>query len=150
MVSRQVIDDFLAQKTLALVGVSRNGAGFGHAVRKELTAKGYQLLLVHPEADSIAGQPCARSLKDVAARVGGVVCVTPPASTTRIVEEAAAAGITRVWMQQGAASPEAIDYCRQHGLAAVHGECILMFAEPSMWLHRFHRGINRMIGKLPH
>jgi len=150
MVSRQVIDDFLAQKTLALVGVSRNGSGFGHTIRKELSSKGYELLLVHPEADTVAGQPCARSLKDVAARVGGVVCVTPPASTTELVRQAADAGIRRVWMQQGAASPEAIAFCDQEGLAAVHGECILMFAEPSMWLHRVHRGINKLIGKLPH
>lgn len=150
MVSRHLIDDFLAQKTLALVGVSRNGAGFGHTIRKELSAKGYELLLVHPEADTIAGQPCVRNVKDVAARVGGVVCVTPPAATTTIVAEAADAGIRRIWMQQGAESPEAIAYCEQRGLSAVHGECILMFAEPSMWLHRVHRGINKLIGRLPH
>ena len=36
MVSRRVIDEVLSQKTLALVGVSRNGAGFGNTIRKEL------------------------------------------------------------------------------------------------------------------
>lgn len=150
MVSRQVIDEVLSQKTLALVGVSRNGGGFGNMVRKELAGKGYSILLVHPEADAIAGVPCARSLKDVAPQVGGVILVTPPASTSVLVREAAEAGIRRIWMQQGAASPEAIQFCEQQGLTAVHGECILMFAEPAMWFHRVHRGINRIIGKLPH
>ena len=150
MVSRQVIDEFLAQKTIALVGASRDGSGFGNTIRKELAGKGYSVLLVHPEAAAIDGQPCARSLRDIAAKVGGVILVTPPASTVALVREAADAGIRRIWMQQGAASPEAIAFCEQQGLAAVHGECILMFAEPAMWLHRAHRGINRMIGRLPH
>ena len=150
MVSRQIIDEFLAQKTVALVGVSRNGAGFGNAIRKELAGKGYSVLLVHPEAAAIDGQPCARSLNDIASKVGGVVLVTPPASTAVLVREAAEAGIRRIWMQQGAASPEAIAFCEKEGLAAVHGECILMFAEPAMWFHRAHRGINRIIGRLPH
>jgi len=150
MVSRPVIDDFLAQKTLALVGVSRNGGGFGNMVRKELSSKGYTVLLVHPEVSTIDGQPCALSIKDVAGRVGGVVCVTPPAVTTRVVAEAVEAGVRRVWMQQGAASPEAITYCETQGLAAVHGECILMFAEPAAFPHRLHRGIVRFFGRLPH
>jgi predicted CoA-binding protein len=118
MVSRQVIDEVLSQKTLALVGVSRNGAGFGNTIRKELAGKGYSILLVHPEAETIAGVPCARSLKDVASRVGGVILVTPPASTSALVREAAEAGIRRIWMQQGAESPEAIRFCEQQGLAA--------------------------------
>jgi len=150
MVSRQVIDEVLSQKTLALVGVSRNGAGFGNMVRKALAGKGYSILLVHHEAETIAGAPCARNLKDVASRVGGVILVTPPASTSALVREAAEAGIRRIWMQQGAESPEAIQFCEQQGLAAVHGQCILMFVEPAMWLHRFHRGINKIIGRLPH
>lgn len=150
MVSRQVIDDLLSQKTLALVGASRNGAGFGNAIRKELAGKGYTIMLVHPEAETIDGVPCARSLKDIAPKVGGVILVTPPASTSALVREAAEAGIRRIWMQQGAASPEAIQFCEQQGLAAVHGECILMFAEPATWLHRLHRGINKLVGKLPH
>jgi predicted CoA-binding protein len=79
--SRAAIEELLSQRSLALVGVSRDGtAGFGNAVRKELLEKGYQLFVVHPEADQIADQPCAHTLAEVAPRVGGVVLVTPPLS----------------------------------------------------------------------
>ncbi len=150
MVSRRTIDDFLAQKTLAVVGVSRDGKkGFGNAVLKELGAKGYTLLPVHREAQTIQGRPCARSLAEVAPRVGGVVLVTPPDSTSALVREAAAAGITRVWMQQGAESEDAVRFCDEHGIAAVHHECILMFTEPAGFPHRLHRGIWWLLGKLP-
>jgi len=149
MVKRATIDDFLAQKTLALVGVSRDGKGFGNAVRKELAAKGYTLLLVHPEADAIEGTRCARSVRDVADRVGGVILVTPPAATAKLVREVAEAGIGRVWIQQGAESDEAIRYCEQHGVKVVHHQCVLMFSEPAAFPHRLHRGLLRLFGRLP-
>jgi uncharacterized protein len=148
-VDRAVVDDFLAQRTLALAGVSRSGKGFGNVIRKELTAKGYRVLVVHPEAVTADGQPCARSLEDVASEVGGLVLVTPPAATATLVREAAAAGIRRVWMQQGAESDEALRFCADNGLAVVHHECILMFAEPAGPLHRFHRWLRGLLGRLP-
>lgn len=147
---RDTIDDFLAQRSLALVGVSRDGkTGFGNAVRKELGEKGYTLHVVHPEADRIADAPCAHSLAEVAAQVGGVVLVTPPAQTAKLVEEAAACGVRRVWLQQGAESDEAIAACERLGLAVVHHECILMFAEPTAWFHRAHRWARGAFGHLP-
>lgn len=147
---RSAIDDFLAQTSLALVGVSRDGQrGFGNAVRRELSEKGYQLFVVHPEADHIGDHPCARSLADVAGKVGGVVLVTPPEQTLKLVEEAAALGLRRVWMQQGAESAEAIAACEARGISPVYGECILMFAEPTSWLHRAHRWARGALGHLP-
>jgi predicted CoA-binding protein len=150
VVTRATIEDFLAQRSLALVGVSRDGRrGFGNAVRKDLGAKGYEIHLVHPEADVIAGQSCARSLREVAGRVGGVLLVTPPAATERVVREAADAGIRRVWMQQGAESAEAIRFCEEHGIAVVHGECVMMFAEPTGAFHGTHRWFRRVFRGLP-
>lgn len=148
--SRDVIDDFLAQKSLALVGVSRDGqTGFGNAVRRELAEKGYHLHVVHPEADRIGDVPCAHALAEVAGEVGGVVLVTPPAETEKLVREAVALGVRRVWMQQGAESADAIAFCEREGVAVVHGECILMFAEPTAWFHRAHRWARGVFGELP-
>ena len=149
MVSRKVIDDFVAQKSLAVCGVSRKGEGFGNFARKELTSRGFTLHLVHPEVDAIDGQPCARKLSDVAAKVGGVVLITPPEVTRRLVHEAAEAGIKRVWMQQGAEDPEAIRFCEEHGMSVVHGQCILMFMPKPGFLHGSHKLVNRITGRLP-
>lgn len=149
MTSRAAIDEFLAQKTLALVGVSRGGRGFGNAVLKTLRRRGREVLPVHPEARDIDGVPCFRAVADLPARVGGLVLVVPPAQTEKLVAEAAAAGIRRVWMQQGAASPGAVAFCAANGVSAIHGECILMFAEPAGRIHRLHRTIKGLLGRLP-
>lgn len=149
MIARAVVDDFLAQKDLAIVGVSRSGEGFGNVIVKELDQKGYTLHLVHPEVDQIGGRACVASLAEVAEKVGGVVLVTPPAQTEKLVGEIADLGIKRVWMQQGAESEAAIRAAEERGLSVVHHHCILMFAEPAHWIHRAHRWMKGVSGGLP-
>jgi hypothetical protein len=85
-VPRAVIDDFLAQRSLALVGVSRDGKrASATPCARSSSGKGYTLHVVHPEADRIGDQPCAHTLADVAGEVGGVVLVTPPEQTLKLV-----------------------------------------------------------------
>lgn len=148
MVARTVIDDFLTQRTLALAGVSRTGKRFGHAVYEDLTRKGYRVLLIHPEVDEIGGVPCYRSIADLPARVDGLVLVVPPQQSEILVKEAHEAGIRRVWMQQGAESEDAIRYCEDHGMDVVHGQCIMMFADPK-GVHKLHHWVRDLFGKLP-
>jgi hypothetical protein len=142
------IEDFLSQKTLALAGASRSGRKFGNTLLKELRAKGYEVLPVHPDAKELDGIACVPSLADLPPTVGGLVLVVPPMRTEALVEEAARAGIRRIWMQQGSASPKAIRQCEEHGIDLIHGECLLMFAHPA-GLHRFHRWLWGVFGKLP-
>lgn len=83
------------------------------------------------------------------AQADGVLVVVPPSATEQVVRDAAAAGIHRVWMQQGSESEQAIRFCKEHGMNVVHGECILMFAEPAATVHRFHKWVWKVLGKLP-
>ncbi len=59
MTSRATVDDFLAQRSLAVVGVSRGGKKFGNMVYRELKAKGYRLFPIHPEAEELEGDRSA-------------------------------------------------------------------------------------------
>jgi predicted CoA-binding protein len=149
MTSRALVDGFLAEKKLALAGASRSGKKFGNAILKELRAKGYEVIPVHPEAESLEGVACVRSLADLPPGVGGLILCVRPAETEKLVREAAAAGIPRVWMQYGSVSKNAAAFCEEKGIRAIHGECILMFAEPAAGIHRFHRAIWRLFGRLP-
>jgi len=149
MTKRETIDDFLAQRKLALVGMSRGGRKFGNAVYKELIAKGYEIFPVHPQVDAIDGRRCWPDLASLPPDVGGVVIVVPPDQTEKTVAAAKDAGIRRIWMQQGSQSKAAVDYCEQNGLAVVQRACILMYAEPVVSIHRVHRWLWRMIGLAP-
>jgi len=149
MTSRAAVDDFVSQRKLAVVGVSRRRMKFGNLAFKELRGKGYKLFPVHPQAETLQGERCYPNLAALPEPVDGVLVVVPPAQAEQVVRDAAAAGIRRVWLQQGAGSASAIRFCAENGISAVHGECILMFAEPAPFYHRAHRWVWRLLGKLP-
>ncbi|MBU0606319.1 MAG: CoA-binding protein, partial [Armatimonadetes bacterium] len=130
MTTRAAVDRFLAERTLALVGASRGGKKFGNALLKTLVEKGYEVLPVHPEANEIDGHRCVRSLAELPDGVGGLVVAVPPAVSEKIVREAVDRGFSNIWLQQGAGSRAAIDLAEEHGINLVHGECLLMFADP--------------------
>lgn len=142
------ITKFLEQKTLAVVGVSRSNKKFSNTLYKTLKAKGYRLFAVNPNTDQIDGEPCVSNLQSLSQQVTGVVVVVPPNQTEKVVKDAAAAGISHIWIQQGAESDEAIKFCKKSGINVIHNECILMFAEPS-FPHNSHRFVSKVLGKLP-
>ena len=150
MATKREIDEFLAQKTLAIVGVSRTGKKFGNAILRDLTKLGYRLLPVHPEAAEVDGHRAYPSFAALPEPAGGVIIVVPPAQAESVVKAAADHGIRRVWLQQGAESPAAVRFCEENGISVVHGECVLMFLKPSTsWIHGAHRWVWDLIGRTP-
>jgi uncharacterized protein len=137
MVSAETAARFLAGPALALVGVSRSGRKFGNLALRTLRAKGYRVYPVHPSAASIDGVACRRRLTDVPEPVSAVIVVVPPLQALDVIRDAHAAGMRRIWLQQGSESPLALTLCRELGLEAVSGECVLMFANPTSyhWVH---------------
>ena len=148
MESKASIDAFVAEPAIAIVGVSRSGNGFGNVAARELRRKGYRIYPVHPQADLVDGERCFRSLADLPEPVDAVLVVVPPEQALGVAREAAQAGIRRVWLQQGAQSPQVIQACAELGLETVAGECILMFARPT-GVHKAHKWVWGLLGKLP-
>jgi predicted CoA-binding protein len=142
------VEDLLNQRTWAVVGVSRGGKKFGNAASRELRKKGYRVIPVHPNAESVDGERCYRSLSELPEQVGALLVAVPPTETEKVVRDASDVGIRRVWMQQGAESEAAIRYCNDQGMSLVHSECILMFAKP-VGVHKLHHWIWGLLGKLP-
>jgi hypothetical protein len=147
MASRADIDRFIAQPTIALVGLSRSGRKFGNLARRVLAAKGYRVYPIHPSADVIDGVRCDPHLADLPEAVDAVLVVVPPDHASAVVREAAAAGIRHVWLQQGAESVDVLKTCDEVGVTCIWGECILMYAHPTGY-HKVHRWLWRIVGKL--
>ena len=149
MTTRADVNAFLASSRIAVVGVSRSKNKFGNLAYRELKSKGYRLVPVHPDAREIEGDACARDLEALPEPADGVLVVVPPARATEVVKQAHAAGIRRVWLQQGAQSDEAVRFCREHDMQVVANECILMLAEPAGFVHRTHRWVATLFRKTP-
>ena len=149
------IDDFLAQKRIAVAGVSRQPGGMhgGNVVYKRLKERGYEVFAVNPNADTVEGDPCFRSLASIPGGVDAVVIATTPAVAPSVAQECEALGITRVWMHRsmgaGSVSAEAHAFCREHGIASIAGGCPLMYGPTSDGGHRFMKVFLGLFGQLP-
>ena len=150
MTSKKDVEDFLSQKKLAVVGVSRRGNKSGNTVYQELKKRGYQVYAVNPNTGTTPeGDPCYPDLKSLPEKVGGVVVVLPPKTAENVVKEAVQAGIPRIWMQLGSQSPEAIAACQESSITVIAKECIFMFIEPVESVHKFHRWLRKLFGRMP-
>ncbi len=151
----QAITDFLAQKRIAVAGVSREagGAHGGNVVYRRLKERGYEVFAVNPNADTVEGDPCYRSLAAIPGGVDAVVIATKPSVAPSVVEECRRLGITRVWMHRsfgaGSVSKEAHQMCRQSDIACIAGGCPLMYGPTSDGGHRFMRMFAGLFGQLP-
>lgn len=149
MIKKASIDDFLKQKKLAIVGVSQTGKKFSNRVYRELKSKGYIVYPVNPKVQEIEGVQCFENIASIPEKVDGAVVLVPPAQAEQVVRDADAADVKHIWLQQGAASQEAIDFCEGNGINVIHRQCILMFAEPTSFPHGFHRRVWEILGQAP-
>jgi predicted CoA-binding protein len=142
------IVDFFEVKRVALVGVSRSGKKFGNVILTELKQRGYEVLVVHPEAQEIAGERCYPSLEALKGQVERVIICLPPHKAAQALREAAQAGIQKVWVQMGADSPEVRAAAQEVGITPIAGKCILLYAQPVRSFHAWHRAFARLTGTL--
>jgi predicted CoA-binding protein len=145
----QPIVDFSQCRRLAVVGVSRARRKYGNYAYRELKARGLDVMAVHPALTSVQGDACFKSLAELPRPVDGVLVCVRPEKVPEVLRQAAAVGIRRAWLQQGAESDAASKLSAELGVDLVQGECILMHASPVRGFHRLHRGLWRLLGRLP-
>jgi predicted CoA-binding protein len=139
---RDDIDDFLKQRRLALVGVSRGERDFSRLLYREFVRRGYDAIPVNPSCEAIDGRPCYHSVHEITPPVDGALLLTPPGRTESVVMDCAQAGIRRIWMYRsvgkGAVSSRAVGFCKSKGLRVIAGYCPYMFWNDVPFFHRLH------------
>ncbi|HYW24081.1 MAG TPA: CoA-binding protein, partial [Terriglobales bacterium] len=76
---KEAAADFLANKRIAVTGVSRNPQDHGsNVVYRRLRERGYEVFAVNPLADRVEGDRCYHDLRSIPGGVGAVVIGTRP------------------------------------------------------------------------
>ena len=141
------IKEFIQFKKLAVVGVSSNPQKFGSAIYTELKQRGFEVYGVNPHLTTIGGDPCYASIKDLAGKVDGAILCLQPSQAAQVIRDAAAAGITNLWLQQGSQSLETKKAAQEAGVQPVEGKCILMYAGEVSSIHNFHKFFAKLFGQ---
>ena len=150
------VDDFLAQKRIAVVGVSRKTGGHPAAnlIYHRLKTGGHDVFAVNPHMQTFDGARCYPDLRSIPGGVDAAVIVTRPEITDRIVRDCDDAGIRRVWMHQSfrngsSVSVDAVTFCQQHAISVIDGACPMMYGDSVDFGHTCMRWMLRLTGGLP-
>lgn len=151
---REAASEFLANKRIAVTGVSRKAEGHGsNVVYQRLRERGYEVFAVNPNADQVEGDKCYRDLRSIPGGVGAVVIGTRPETAETTMRECAELGIKHVWMHRsiggGSVSAAATAYGRSKGVSVIPGGCPLMFEPVSDGGHKTMRFLFTLTGAVP-
>ena len=152
-----LVQDFLAQKKIAVVGVSDKRETGCNEAYKRFKANGYEVFAVNPRMTTFGGAPCYPDLKSIPERPEAVFLLTSPKVTEEVVQQCVELGIKHVWMHclmgtkpglgAGATSvsQDAVRQCRENGITVIPGSCPNQFLKPDVG-HALMRVIFRTIG----
>jgi predicted CoA-binding protein len=149
------IEDFLAQRRIAVAGVSAARETPGNMIYRKLKSADRQVFAVSSTAEMFEGDRCYPDLLSIPGGVDGVVIVTRPAATEELVRQCVDAHVPRVWMHESlihggtSISADAVAFCREHDIALIAGACPMMYCAPIDIGHRCMRWMMQVTGGLP-
>lgn len=154
-----LVQEFLAQKVIAVVGVSdkrETGCNLNYRKFKE---SGHRVHAVNPRISTYDGAPCYPDLKSIPERPDAVFMLTGPRVTEQMVQQCVELGIKHVWMHclmgtkpglsagTTSVSQSAVEMCRANGITVIPGSCPAQFIKPDFG-HDMMRKLWKMFGYL--
>ncbi len=152
-----LVQDFLALKKIAVVGVSdkrETGCNLAYSKFKE---NSYQVYAVNPRITTFHGDPCYADLKALPEKVDAVFILASPKVTEQIVQQCVDLGIKHVWMHcmmgtkpglaasMTSVSQPAVEMCKANGITVIPGACPNQFLKPDFG-HAMMRGMWKLFG----
>lgn len=152
-----LVQNFLAQKKIAVVGVSdkrETGCNLAYTKFKE---NGYQVFAVNPRISTFNGDACYPDLKSLPEKPDAVFLLTNPKVTEQVIQQCVDLGIKHVWMHcmmgtkpglatsMTSVSPSAVEVCKANGIEVIPGSCPNQYLNPDGG-HKFMRGLWSLLG----
>ena len=152
-----LVQNFLAQKKIAVVGVSdkrETGCNLAYTKFKE---NGYQVFAVNPRISTFNGDTCYPDLKSLPEKPDAVFLLTNPKVTDQVIQQCVEIGVKHVWMHcmmgtkpglaasMTSVSPSAVEVCKANGIEVIPGSCPNQYLNPDGG-HKFMRGLWSLLG----
>ena len=120
---------FDKMKTIAVYGMSTNIAKAEHTVPGYLLKRGYNIIPINPNAETILKQKVYRNLMEIPDKIDIVNIFRPEEEALTIVKEAierkkAKGDIKLIWLQLGLKNAEAKQLAKENGIDYIEDKCI--------------------------
>lgn len=117
------INQVLAMKTWAIVGLGNNPERAAFGVAKLLQDKGHKIVPVYPRAEEVHGEQGFKSLSEIPFQIDVVDCFVNSKLVGKVVDEAIEIGAKAVWLQLDVIDEEAVARAEAAGLIAIMDRC---------------------------
>lgn len=153
-----LISNFLAQKHVAVVGVSDKRETGCNAAYQNFKKAGYTVSAVNPRISTFQGDTCYPDLKSIPEKPGAVFILASPKVTDQIVQQCVELGIQHVWMHcmmgtkpgmaasMSSVSPDAVKVCKENGISVIPGACPNQYLRTGDFGHKMMKAIFRTLG----
>ena len=115
----------LKYKNVAVVGMSREEGKDSHEIPKYLMNKGYNIIPVNPNADSIMNKKSYPSISDVPENVDIIDIFRPSSKVLPVVQAAISKNPKVIWMQEGISNDEAKKLAESKGITVIFNRCMM-------------------------
>jgi hypothetical protein len=151
------VREFLAQKKIAVVGVSDRRESGCNLAYHSFKQRGYTVFPVNPRIAEFEGEPCYPDLASIPEKPDAVFILARPEVTDEIVRQCVDLGIGHVWMHcmmgtkpglaagMTSVSEQAVQMCRENGIQVIPGTCPNQYL-PSDFGHGLMRTLFRTLG----
>jgi predicted CoA-binding protein len=106
-------------KTIAIIGASANREKFGNKAVRAYVQQGWTVHPVNPKEAEIEGLRAFRSIRELPDGVDEASVYLPPNLVVGVLNELAAKGIRKAWLNPGTESDAAIERAEELGIEAV-------------------------------
>lgn len=122
-----MIKEYLKKgNVLAIVGASKNIEKYGHTLTTHFHNRGFKVIPINLFERDIEGVDCYASLEEYPGKIDVAIFVLQPKVVNQLLPSVKKLGIKKVWLQPGAESSEAIEFCKENDIECVSGVCILI------------------------
>lgn len=154
-----LVQDFLAQKIIAVAGVSDKRDTGCNLIYKKFRKNGYRVYAVNPRITTFDGAPCYPDLISIPEKPDALFMLTSPRVTEQLVQQCVDLGIKHVWMHcllgtkpglavgSTSVSQTAVEMCHANGIAVIPGTCPAQFLKPDIG-HAIMRRLWKLFGFL--
>lgn len=152
-----LVQEFLAQKRIAVVGVSDIRETGCNEAYNRFKESGYTVYGVNPRITTFKGDPCYPDLKSTPEKPDAVFILSNPKVTDQIVQQCVDLGVKHVWMHcmmgtkpglaagMTSVSQDAVKMCRDNGISVIPGSCPNQYLKPDFG-HKMMRGMWSLFG----
>ncbi len=119
---KSILSDY---KNVAVVGMSREPGKDSHEVPAYLIQKGYNVIPVNPNADSILERKSYKSISDASEKIDIVDIFRPSDKVLPVVFAAIKKSPKVIWMQEGIYNEEAKKLAESKGIKVIFNRCMM-------------------------